>query len=599
MVQNKNPSRCLFTVGIKILIGVTLASNIFIGSLIYINLESTRIIENKVNDVLSIRKRLNADLRSAIVNLQNEFLSLPAFFEIDPNTEIIKNIERSFTVIERKEYKSRDIYKKLFNRQERRDLSKRKTVLQSDQKQLYLSWGHFDNDKNFTENVTRITITSNAVAKDAIALRKIISDITLQSGGKQALEKKVYELSGKVADAGLHAERSRNEILSYVEKITAMEEELETTRIQQKRYTQLAAGLAILANMFVLFFLVRWIVEKPLQKLIHTINEIRSGENPDIPYTKRKDQIGILSGTIVNFRNALSQIKTDNNRKEEEKIIVENIVTTFTTVITSVAKRAQELVSTAIALEQLATATQGQSESVTHKASETALHTCKVSKSTTTLQAAFIDINTQVQDQYRIVENILSKNKKSQYFINNLNSSITDIHAIINTVSDITGQTKLLALNATIEAARAGDYGKGFAVVANEVKDLSFKTDKATKDVMERVKAIEEATSVLVANLGNIDQGIDELSHQTGHISRAVDNQKNETEHISSLANQTSKNTQDVSASIMEVSSAASRTRELAGQAHSFSNDIAHQLSKLLEKTTNQLTQLTNELKKS
>lgn len=594
MKQKSYRSRTIFTVGIKILIGVSFASNIFIGAMIYINLKSTKIVEGKVSDVLSIREQLSSNLRAAIVDLQNEFLALPRFFVIDSNADIVKSVEQSFTVIGREEYIGRDAYKNLYNRKERRDLAKNKIVLQSTGKNILLSWGQFDKEKSFTDKVFQITIASKSLETDLGEIQAKIAKITQESGGEEALQTRVAVLGNKVADAGLKAEDSRNEILEYVEKIDNLESQLLATRTQQRHYSLIATALAVIANMLSLFFLVRFIVEKPLHKLTNTINEIRAGKRSVIPYTKRKDQIGVLSNGIVNFREALSQIQEESKRKEEQKIIIEEMFTAVTSVVTSVEEQAQELVATAISLENLASTTKEQSENATRKAGETALNTNNVSKSTTTLQSAFININTKVQSQNSVVSNILFKTEKSQNYIKNLNNSIQDIHTIIGTIGDITGQTKLLALNATIEASRAGDAGKGFAVVASEVKDLSFKTEKATQDVMQRVNAIEQATSVLVANLGNIDEGIEELSQLTEFISFEIDSQKDETDYISNLAKQTSQNTHIVSTNITEVSGAASRTSDLAGQVHSFSSDIARKLSKLLKDTTKQLTQLTN-----
>ena len=66
------------------------------------------------------------------------------------------------------------------------------------------------------------------------------------------------------------------------------------------------------------------------------------------------------------------------------------------------------------------------------------------------------------------------------------------------------------ALNATIEASRAGEAGRGFAVVAQEVKTLAGQTAYATRDISNRIKAIQNATQPL----GRLHPG--NLPHRPG-----------------------------------------------------------------------------------
>jgi methyl-accepting chemotaxis protein len=62
-----------------------------------------------------------------------------------------------------------------------------------------------------------------------------------------------------------------------------------------------------------------------------------------------------------------------------------------------------------------------------------------------------------------------------------LETTMVQLSAIVETIGNIASQTNLLALNATIEAARASEAGRGFAVVASEVKKLASDTQAATQ----------------------------------------------------------------------------------------------------------------------
>ena len=126
-------------------------------------------------------------------------------------------------------------------------------------------------------------------------------------------------------------------------------------------------------------------------------------------------------------------------------------------------------------------------------------------------------------------------------------------------------------------------------MVATEVRELSLRTERATADVMNRVEAIQRASSTLITNLRDIDVRVVDLTQVTANIATAVSDQQQVTDTITDLVGQTSENTRTVSASIDEVNSAANRTRLLSDQVHQHANEIAQQLTMLLNETTTRL----------
>ncbi|WP_456473366.1 hypothetical protein [Desulfolithobacter sp.] len=366
------------TVGTKILFGVALVSNLFIGALLYVNHQSSRTVQQTVDDVLQIREQLSSNLRSTIFQLQDEFIRLPEFFQVDRRAEVLAGVDRDFQVEGRETLVGRQAYRSLYSRAERRDLARNRMVVQERDGKLVLSYGVFDSGNNFTEKVERLTIQSKNPSGDAARLRELIARLEDQAGEVEALQLKIRELGLKVADESLRAEKIRTEILDHVEEINAMEKRLAAVRVQQQHFTLGMGVLAIIANMVALFFLTRVIVERPLYRLTRIIDEIRAGRFPDIPCQQRGDQIGVLSGAIKNFREALAELQMEDRRKAKEKNIIDELIESIATVVHGLEQRARQLVEMSETMQELAATTGSQSENATVRARDTAEHTQNV-----------------------------------------------------------------------------------------------------------------------------------------------------------------------------------------------------------------------------
>lgn len=141
---------------------------------------------------------------------------------------------------------------------------------------------------------------------------------------------------------------------------------------------------------------------------------------------------------------------------------------------------------------------------------------------------------------------------------------VSDITNIIDVIDDISEQTNLLALNASIEAARAGEQGNGFAVVADDIRKLAERSSVATRDIYQRIEAIQaETTEAMTAILeaGNsMDAGvrhaeiannsIKELDEKIGHMSREHISAQNSLSMISNLTSTILSRTKEMSRSI-------------------------------------------------
>lgn len=120
-----------------------------------------------------------------------------------------------------------------------------------------------------------------------------------------------------------------------------------------------------------------------------------------------------------------------------------------------------------------------------------------------------------------------------------LDSSSSQIFAVIEIVKGIAGQTNLLALNSAIEAARAGEHGKGFAVVADEVRKLADQTKTSVEQIAELISVSGTVTTEVVKSIHQIQQlvkiGMEQNKHSLaafGKITNAVDTTIGDFQHV-------------------------------------------------------------------
>jgi methyl-accepting chemotaxis protein len=190
-----------------------------------------------------------------------------------------------------------------------------------------------------------------------------------------------------------------------------------------------------------------------------------------------------------------------------------------------------------------------------------------------------------VEKTVRVMGQIAEKVQESARTVESLGARSDQIGAIIGTIEDIADQTNLLALNAAIEAARAGEQGRGFAVVADEVRALAERTTRATREIGEMIKAIQNETKGAVAAMeqgvhqvenGTIEaaksgqalqdilQQINDVSMQVNQIATAAEEQTATTGEISSNMQQITEVVQQTSQGAQESASAAA---QLSGNA--------------------------------
>jgi len=588
------PNMKWFTVGMKLLVGVGVTSNICIGSLLYINWNANQGLSQTMDELLIIREHDSSNLRQTVVDLQKKLLSLGDFFQVDPREAVRRYLVKVLHLEKEESVRGRERYAGQYSRIERRNLQQKAGVIQQRKGKIIASWGLFDEEGKFANGVQQLTFVATPTSPDYQEIVSMISAIEKESGTGEALQQKVHELKAHIVDEALAAEMVRTEILNITEQITAKEKGLHEKRMAMQRFVA-SIGIGTLAvNLIVLFILTRIIVERPLYRLTRIIDEIREGKSPDIPCQHRGDQIGILSGAVKNFKEVLVELSQEDERKLVEKTLLHDLSQVISQVIEELEAKAQNLVNLAERMEELAGTTKEQSARVAYTAGQTAENTKEVSFSTSSMQQSVSDITRRIVEQRNMVQEITVATKESHQTIEQLTRATLDANSIIEIVRGLSDQIKLLALNATIEAARAGDVGNGFAVVAAEVKVLSQKTEQATEEIMSRIRTIDGAGRGMIQAVRNIEGQVNALHEVTDTLSQTMEKQELQTRNIRHLASTTSEHTRDVSENILQVGTAANDTLDLSGLVHQIAQDIAVSLTELLGDTTTRLQQISN-----
>ncbi|HWA44860.1 MAG TPA: PAS domain-containing methyl-accepting chemotaxis protein [Hypericibacter adhaerens] len=206
-------------------------------------------------------------------------------------------------------------------------------------------------------------------------------------------------------------------------------------------------------------------------------------------------------------------------RKEQNAALANEFETGVKSLVQKVSASATEMQATAQTLAAAAEQTSQQSSTVSAASEE--------------LASSVNEISRQITESTRVVGTAVTEAKRSEQMVSDLVATAQKIGEVTQIITAIASQTNLLALNATIEAARAGEAGKGFAVVASEVKSLANQTAKATEEIEQQIRGIQESSHTTATAIKEIGQIIGQVSEISTSISSAVEEQSAATKEVS------------------------------------------------------------------
>ncbi len=372
-------------------------------------------------------------------------------------------------------------------------------------------------------------------------------------------------------------------VLGVVE-MTMATEDIEAQAAYNKMLYLLTLGVLLIAITISLYINIRHNIISPIKAIEETLKDIAQGEGD---LTRKlniasEDEIGRLSGWFNLFIDKIRDIIIKVAGSTDHVLEIAGQALSAAEQLTSGAgEQAEQTSQVSAAIEQMSVSAVESSNKIsdinnmTENVAETSRTGSRLAEET-------------VSGMDKIVE----ASNMSAMSIEGLAERAAGIGEIIKVIDDIADQTNLLALNAAIEAARAGEQGRGFAVVADEVRKLADRTSKATREIAENIKNIQDEVKISYEQVNEskeyLESGrklVEDTNQSLQGILTEVESVQDMMRQISGAAGEQAEAAQIVAKSVHEVDRVSGNTKENVATIESISeklNEEAGELKKLV-----------------
>jgi len=306
---------------------------------------------------------------------------------------------------------------------------------------------------------------------------------------------------------------------------------------------------------------------------------------------KRKDETGAmarevgimrenLKGMILNIDDASNQITTDVSGLQEITNTVDTMCSDNSATSQQLAAGMEETAATTMTINENVNTIKDGAESINDMAAEGARLSGEIMERAQDLRIKTETASSRTMDMYNNV-----KERADQAIEGS--KAVDKIHALTNTILEISSQTSLLALNASIEAARAGDAGRGFAVVASEIGRLADQTTQAIADIGQIVNEVDGAVGNMA---GCLEETTDFLENtvltEYKEFEKVSEQYKEDADIFKASMNEVREAIAGLTDSIEGIAEALSGINETVGESSRGISDIADKNSEMVKNTS-------------
>lgn len=343
-------------------------------------------------------------------------------------------------------------------------------------------------------------------------------------------------------------------------------------------------GVISIVVIMVILYLVSRSISTPIMMLSTCVEGMvdydltLSESSPSVIYSKNKDEVGIISRSLIQVKHTLKEIITQINdiasqlsaASEELTASSEQSADTSNDLakIVNEISNGSMVLSDEMAHETDAMETMGrallQNENIMNHLNDSTKAVSAANDKGKQKISQLIDATQRTKDATVLIQEAIS----------NTNEKALQISSASDMIKSISDQTNLLALNAAIEAARAGESGKGFAVVAEEIRKLAEQSNSFTEEINQIVADLIDRTSQAVKIMDTISDVISEQNDRVNDtkmqfdlISGELDKNHVEIENLNASGNELERTKESMWHVIRSLSSLSEKNVEYVKEA--------------------------------